>query len=368
MATIEAGGLESAMNAIPTVTAVTTSDGNGWRARTSETKAGGICAAFDFGRLGTRQVYGLAVSGLSNALAPLGFRDWPWRTGPDSRTVSSAMNDIPARIQKYYAGNPAKEWQRLAGADTGPIEFELTKRQIARRLDPNSRVLDIGGGPGRYTIWLASNGHRVTLADLVPELVEEGRRQIDAAGVQRNVEATVVADVSSLDRWEAATFDAALCLGPFYHLPDPEGREEAASELARVIRPGGWLFAGLMPRLGFLRRSIAVREEWKHLRDPAFIAALMDRGEFLNDNPGRFDAGFGARPEDIAPLFEGVGFRTEALVAAEGIAPVVAEELAQMAVEDLEAYAAALDLLEATAAEPSILGAANHLLYIGQRA
>ncbi len=277
------------------------------------------------------------------------------------------MNDIPSRIKKYYARNPAKEWRRLEGADTGPIEFELTKRQVARRLEPGSRVLDIGGGPGRYTIWLASEGHRVTLADLVPELVEEGRRQIGAAGVQSKVDAAVVADVCSLGQWQVGAFDAALCLGPFYHLSHPEKREQAAGELARVIRLGGWLFAAFMPRLGFLRRSIAVREEWAHLRDPEFVRSLLDRGEFLNDIPGRFDAGFGVRPEDIAPLFEGAGFRTEGLVAAEGIAPVVAEQLSQMAVQDPTAYAAALDLLEATAAEPSILGAANHLLYIGQR-
>lgn len=277
------------------------------------------------------------------------------------------MSDATSRIHAYYAGNPTKEWQRLGELDTGPIEFELTKRRIALRLASRSRVLDIGGGPGRYAVWLAAEGHRVTLADLVPELVEEGRRHIAAAGVQANIEATLVADVCSLRQWQAATFDAALCLGPFYHLPDPRRREQAVSELARVIRPGGWVFAAFMPRLGFLRRSIAVREEWAHLRDPAFLRALLERGEFLNDNPGRFDVGFGARPEEIAPLFEGAGFRTEALVAAEGIAPGVAEQLGQMALEDPDAYAAALDLLEATAGEPSILGAANHLLYIGQR-
>ena len=35
-----------------------------------------------------------------------------------------------------------------------------------------------------------------------------------------------------------AAFDAVICLGPFYHLPEHDDRERAASELVRVLRPG----------------------------------------------------------------------------------------------------------------------------------
>ncbi len=277
------------------------------------------------------------------------------------------MPDHTDRILRYYSAAPAREWRRLTGLDTGPIEFELTTRQLTKYLSPASRVLDVGGGPGRYTIWLAARGHSVTLADLVPELLEEARAQIAAAGLAELVNEVVTADVCNLARWPDASFDAVLCLGPFYHLPDPSLRRQAAAELARVTRPGGWLFAAFMPRLGFLRRSIAVREEWGHLRDPEFVRAVLERGEFLNDNPGRFDAGYGARPEEIAPFFDGFGFASETLVATEGLAPIVSAELQEMAIVDPDAYSAALDLLEQTSAEPSILGTANHLLYLGRR-
>ena len=123
-----------------------------------------------------------------------------------------------------------------------------------------------------------------------------------------------------------------------------------------------------MPRLGFLRRSVATREEWAHLRNPEFVRAVLDEGTFLNDNAGRFDAGYGARPEEVAVFFEGFGFESVELLATESFAPAVAEQLAAMANEDSEAYSAALDILETTASEPSILGAANHLLYIARRA
>jgi hypothetical protein len=51
----------------------------------------------------------------------------------------------------------------------------------------------------------------------------------------------------------------------------------------------------------------------------------------LNDNPGRFDAGYGAVPAEIGPFFEGVGFETLENRAAEGFAPPVSDHLAAMA-------------------------------------
>lgn len=277
------------------------------------------------------------------------------------------MPDTTDRILRYYTSEPAKEWRRLAGPDTGPIEFELTTRRLAKHLAPGTRVLDIGGGPGRYTIWLAAQGHRVTLADLVPELLDEARAHISEMGMDDAVEDVVQADVCELGRWPDASFEAVLCLGPFYHLPEPSRRKQAATELARVMKPGGWLFVAFMPRLGFLRRSMAVREEWGHLQQAEFVSGVLERGEFFNNNQGRFDAGYGARPEEIAPFWQGYGFVMEALIATESFAPVVSEELQEMAVVAPEAYACALDILEQTAGEPSILGTANHLLYVGRR-
>jgi ubiquinone/menaquinone biosynthesis C-methylase UbiE len=277
------------------------------------------------------------------------------------------MSDSCERVIRYYSSDPAKEWARLESLDTGPIEFELTTRRLREHLLPESRVLDIGGGPGRYTIWLAKEGHRVVLGDFVPALIEEATKRIAAAGVTANVDEAVVADVCDLSRWGDASFDAALCLGPFYHLPEQDSRHRAASELVRVLKPGAFLFAAFMPRLGFLKRSIATRAEWAHLRDPEFVRRLAEDGVFLNDNPGRFDAGYGAKPGEIAPFFAAHGIENVALLAAEGFAPPVSDELSAMARDDPQSYEAALEMLAAHAADPSILGAANHLLYIGRK-
>lgn len=53
------------------------------------------------------------------------------------------------RVEKYYYGYD--EWGRL---ERHRVEFELTKRALDRYISPNSSVIDVGGGPGRYSIYL----------------------------------------------------------------------------------------------------------------------------------------------------------------------------------------------------------------------
>lgn len=283
--------------------------------------------------------------------------------------MSVPMGEQPTedRIRKYYAAAPEKEWQRLLDPGDGAIEFEMTKRAIRRHVPAGSRVLDIGGGPGRYAVWMAGEGHRVVLADVVPELLDVARSRIAEAGVGSNVEDVVTANACDLSRWPDGSFDAAISLGPFYHMTDESRREQAARELERVVRPGGVLLAAFMPRLMFLRRSMVIPEEWRHLRDPEFVRAVLEDGVFLNDNPGRFDAGYGADPAEVGPFFERHGFDEVELRATESVSPPAYAQLVRMAEVDPESYAAALDVLEATGTDRSILGAANHLLYVGRK-
>lgn len=270
-------------------------------------------------------------------------------------------------IRDYYSSFAEREWARLDNPRDGAIEWTLTTRRIERHLARSSRVLDIGGGPGRYAIWLAEHGHRVVLADLSPVLLEIASRQIAEAGAQSGIEAVVEADACDLSRWATASFDAALCLGPFYHLPEAARRGQAAAELARVVRPGGTVFVAFMPRLTLLARTIAIADERRHLLDAGWLEALLERGEFINDIDGRFDGGYGARPEEIPPLMESAGFDTISLSSAESISRGLIEGLSEVAADGGELHAKVLQLLDEIAEEPSVLGLANHLLYVGQR-
>lgn len=252
-------------------------------------------------------------------------------------------------VRAYYDSFGEREWARLARPEDGAVEFAVTRQAIAAHLPPGARVLDLGGGPGRYALWLAERGHRVTLADLSPALLALARAKVAAAVAGGLVEEIVEADARDRSRWADGAFDAALALGPFYHLPDPADRERAAAELARVLRPGGLAFVALMPRYALLRRA-------------------LEDGVFVSELPGRFTGGYGARPEEVAPFFARHGFATLALLACEGIVPDLQAELAELAAAESAAYQAMLDVIIRTAGDPSILGLSNHLLYIGRKA
>ncbi|MYD50526.1 MAG: class I SAM-dependent methyltransferase [Dehalococcoidia bacterium] len=270
-------------------------------------------------------------------------------------------------VHAYYAGLGEREWARLEDPDDGAIEFEVTCQVLTTYLPPQARVLDIGGGPGRYAIWLAKRGHRVSLADLCPEQLSIARTKIGQAGVEAMVEEIAVADARDLSRWPDNSFDAVLSLGPFYHLLNSNDRDRAAAELHRVLRVGGTAFVALMPRYAFLRRTLEIPDERHHLAQPDFLERVLSEGVFINDLPGRFTDAYGVLPEEVSPFFEQHGFTTLALLSAEGIAVNSQRALSDLASSDPTAYQTALDVIIQTAGDPCILGMANHLLYVGRR-
>ena len=270
-------------------------------------------------------------------------------------------------VRDYYEQYGEREWARLDRPEDGALEFAINSRTIADYLPAATRVLDIGGGPGRYALWLAERGHRVTLADLSPTLLAIARERVATLPAAQAIEEIVEADACDLARWGDGSFDAALSLGPFYHLPEAEARERAAAELARVLRPGGLAFVALMPRTSFLRRTIADRAERRHLGDPEFVRRLLEEGTFINDEPGRFTGGYGFRPEEIAPFFARFGFAQECLLASQSVAPDLQRTLAELAENDEAAFETALAVLLQVANEPSILGMSSHLLYVGRK-
>ena len=120
-------------------------------------------------------------------------------------------------ILDYY--NRGHEHVRLTSI--GPLEFLRTQELLHRYLpDPPARVVDVGGGAGIHAVPLIEEGFDVTLIDPVPLHVDQAR----AAGVAK----ATVGDARRLPLDDAAV-DAALLLGPLYHLTEAEDRRRAGA-------------------------------------------------------------------------------------------------------------------------------------------
>lgn len=268
------------------------------------------------------------------------------------------------RIQKYYG--VFKEWERLDREEDGALEFTVNKAWIARYLPPaGARVLDLGGGPGRYALWLAEQGYRTTLADLSPDLLAIARQQSKADGV--DLEAIVEANALDLAQFKDASFDAALCMGPLYHLIDLEDRTQAARELLRVVKPGAPVFVAFLNRLQALR--VAINPDIPFFSTATFelVRRWHEDGIFISPVLGVFADSYFAHPGEIVPFMEATGFQTADLVASESIANSVQKHLTAFKERQPELYSWVLDRLINIANEPSIVGNTGHFLYIGRK-
>jgi SAM-dependent methyltransferase len=157
------------------------------------------------------------------------------------RSLAMADDRALAAMFEYYERG---EEQGRLDEPAGQLEFARTRQIIARYLPPPpATVADIGGGPGRYSLWLAALGYRVLHRDVVPLHVDQLRRQ--AAGNPRIDSAVADARDPGLDPGSA---DAVLLLGPLYHLDHRADRLNALAAAARVVRPGGPVFAAAISR------------------------------------------------------------------------------------------------------------------------
>ena len=227
---------------------------------------------------------------------------------------------------------------------------------MARRLPPPPAVIaDIGGGPGRYALWLASLGYQVEHRDLMPLHVSQ--LQADAVGLPEI--RTAIGDARALDL-PAASADAVLLLGPLYHLAGRVDRTAAIREAARIVRPGGPLFAAAISR--WATRIDGIIGNQIYLKDPAALD-LIDEVERTGILPPLHEGAFSAylhRPADLRAELTEAGLDVTELVSVEGPAIILPDLDARMA--DPIDRAAILDGARALESVPELIGFGPHLL------
>jgi SAM-dependent methyltransferase len=256
-------------------------------------------------------------------------------------------------MASYY--DRGLEQARLS-APHGVLEFERTKEIILRYLpQPPSVVADIGGGPGRYALWLEQLGYRVLHRDLMPLHVKQLLQE--ARGSQRIQSA--VGDARHVDL-ASASADAVLLLGPLYHLERRRDRLSALAEALRVVRPGGPVFVAAIsrwaPRVdGMLRERVyeAIPGVEAELRQIERTGRLPPLG------PAVF-CGYTHRPRQFRAELVASGFDLIDLVGVEGPAFFL-DDLSERLADD-QARRVVFESARALERVPELLGISPHLL------
>lgn len=270
---------------------------------------------------------------------------------------------VDRRIRAFYAARAKAEWNRLFHDEYGRLEFDTTMHFIDKHLTGKElRVLDAGGGPGRYTIELARRGHRVVLLDPVPEVLRFAEQQIRRARVRGRVEEIRTGSIEDLSAFRDGTFDFVLCLTPISHVLEPKKRLRAATELVRVLKPNGVLVVSAIGRLAALVMAL---ENGFRVSGKASARELRDTGDFHAERI--FTPFHGFLPSELRTLFEMAGgVSVTEMVGLEGIASTHSKAVNRLT-KDRGARKLWLETHYKTCTEPSVIGMAEQILLIARK-
>ncbi|MGD1118100.1 MAG: class I SAM-dependent methyltransferase [Dehalococcoidales bacterium] len=267
------------------------------------------------------------------------------------------MADDISDISSYYDNHVEMESNRLQRHQQ---ERDITWRYFDKYLPPRGNILEIGSATGAYTIPLAKKGYNITAVDLSPKNVEACQKRVAEAGLENKVKC-VCADGRDLSPVKQRNFDVVLLMGPLYHLVEQKDREKAVLEAYRRLKLGGLIFSAFVSRYGIWGNLMTTLplliERQEDLR------SVMKEGKDAVVPAGGF-RGYFATTREIAPLHEKAGFKTLVLAGVEPANTVADGAYAGLEGERKQQW---LDLLFAISTEPSLIGACDHLLYIGAK-
>lgn len=167
------------------------------------------------------------------------------------------MTYVAARIAAFFDAYGEQEWTRFEDGRTPSTSLEVHREYLRRFVRAGDSVLDIGAGPGRFTLELARLGADIVVADISPGQLELNRRRLVDAGLEDRIVDRIVADVTELRGFDDDAFDAVVCFGgpvSYAH----ERSEGAVSELVRVTRPGGHVLLSVMSLIGALIAYVGI--------------------------------------------------------------------------------------------------------------
>ena len=271
------------------------------------------------------------------------------------------------KVKNYYKHFDEKN--RLRNDNSGKLEFLMTMSILEKNLPTlgdgdatEVSILDLGGGAGVYSFPLAKKGYKVTLADLSETLLAQAKNQKEEDKVENLISCDQV-NATDLSCYKDNSFDVVLLFGPLYHLTEKEEREKCVSEIKRVLKTGGKIFASFIPHLS---GSIALVQRFCWSPDQVSIDTLeecFDSGKFKNLSSSGFQEGYYPASEEIETLFAVNGFEKQLLRSIRGFGYEKEDVIYKF--KNKNVFSKILELIDSTAGDKSIIEMCGHAMYVG---
>jgi len=271
--------------------------------------------------------------------------------------------DLTERIRRHFDELAEGEWERLDATPRARASFEVHRRLLEEFVGPGTRVLEIGAGPGRFTIAMAEMGAGITVTDISPVQLELNRSHVSEAGQEEAVEARFLLDVRDTERFADERFDVVVAYGgPLSYV-----FEDAGEAMSGLMRIGHVVVASVMSTLG----------SWRFFL-PQVVAQTAVIGRHANDfiiqtgdlrYEGR-DEGHTCqmyRYREVAQLVDEAGGRIVA-ASASNWASLGDDSALETLSADPEEWDNFLDHEVHACREPGVLDAGTHILFAAQKA
>lgn len=264
-------------------------------------------------------------------------------------------------VMGHYSERYKSEWGRLTRGKA-ILEFMTTTRYLAQYLPRRGTVLDLGSGPGRYSVWLAKRGYKVVAVDPVSINIRSLKARMRALGLASRLQSVHVGLAQDLGFLKSSSFDAVVCLGgPLSHIMSLRERKMAASEMLRVAKPGAMIFVSVMGRLSVFGGTV---RSFQRDLDSTFINKWADTGDY----PGGY--GFtpfhGFKPYELERLF-GDRLRLKAKTALEGYTAYTTKSEITRLMRSKRRWNKFLKIHFSICEEPETIGVSEHYMIVGSK-
>jgi S-adenosylmethionine-dependent methyltransferase len=91
---------------------------------------------------------------------------------------------------RIFDGLAKRFSQRIYDSPKGKIRLAILQDDLQKTINLNKplKILDMGGGLGQMSIWLAKQGHQVTLCEPASDMLNVAQKSITDLGLTNNVQ------------------------------------------------------------------------------------------------------------------------------------------------------------------------------------
>lgn len=262
------------------------------------------------------------------------------------------MEDRKEILNSFYTENCDEDSRLLS--QHGKVEFITTTTYIEKYLTKDSKILEVGAGTGRYSLYYASRGYDVTALEYVEHNLDILKNNIKD-GMKIKAEQ---GDAVDLSRYEDNTFDVTLVLGSLYHLYSNEDQDKAISEAIRVTKRDG------IVAIAYLTSdSIAI--DWifggKHILDGSLGKDYDENFKMINYPGGIFAAFY---IDEFLEKMKSYNITLEKNIATDGMARHIKDKIDNLSEVEFKKF---IEYHLLACERYELQGYSNHMLYIGRK-